>query len=203
MEADGILAIFRSGSKPPPRNLLPTRGSCRIAALRDGAPDSSRNCVHLTPGACYIDHMRARLRSFFLCFLILSLPLQGIAGVAKFECGMAHHPLTADTGASEAMPMEGMAAAGAHESGHEHANAPEQTVSSPDEDCDDHGAHARAGCGTCANCSIGAYAPPPVMAVTAVEEAVSTALQFSSSSFTGHVPARIERPPRTAASSAA
>lgn len=171
------------------------------AGRRSGSVTNSR-ARYL--GACYIDHMRARLRSLFLCFLILSLPLQGVAGVVKFECGMEHHSLAADTGESDAMPIEGMALAGAHENGHEHAYASVQTVSAPDEDCDeDSGSHKRSGCGTCANCSIGAYAPPPVMAVTAFEEAVSTALQFSLSSFTGHVPARIERPPRTAAPSAA
>ncbi len=162
----------------------------------------SRICVHATPGACYIDHMRARLRSFFLCLLIVSLPLQGIAGVARFECGMAHHPLTA-AGEPGGMQMDTTAAVDSHDGEHGHAAEPAQSVASPDQDCDDNGSHARSGCGTCASCSIGAYAPPPVMTVTAVEEAVSTALQFSSSSFTGHVPARIERPPRTAASIAA
>jgi hypothetical protein len=155
------------------------------------------------PGACYIDHMRARLRTFFLCLLIVSLPLQSIAGVARFECGMAHHPLAAHADHAAGMPMEATVAGEGQDGGHDHAAAPAQRVAAQDEDCDDDGAHARSGCGTCANCSIGAYAPPPVMAVTAVEEAVSTALQFSLPSFPGHIPARIERPPRTAASIAA
>jgi hypothetical protein len=116
---------------------------------------------------------------------------------------MAHHPLTVNAAHAEGMKMEATAAVEGHDGGHDHAAAPAQRAASPDQDCDDDGSHAESGCGTCASCSIGAYAPPPVMAVTAVEEAVSTALQFSSSSFTGHVPARIERPPRTAASIAA
>lgn len=147
--------------------------------------------------------MRARLRSFFLCLLIVSLPLQSIAGVARFECGMAHHSLTAHADHAGGMQMEATVAGEGHDGGHDHVATPVQRVASQDEDCDDGGPHARSGCGTCASCSIGAYAPPPVMAVTAVEEAVSTALQFSLPSFTGHVPARIERPPRTAAPIAA
>lgn len=143
--------------------------------------------------------MRARLRSFFLCLLIVSLPLQSIAGVARFECGMAHHSLTAHADHASGMQMAATVAGEGHDGGHDHVATPVQRVASQDEDCDDGGPHARSGCGTCASCSIGAYAPPPVMAVTAVEEAVSTALQFSLPSFTGHVPARIERPPRTAA----
>jgi hypothetical protein len=137
--------------------------------------------------------MCAKLRSLFLCFLILSLPLQGVAGVAKFECGMEHHSPMADAGELDAT-MERMPVAGVHGNGHEHGDASVQDVSAPDDYCD---SDARSGCGTCANCSIGASAPPPVMAVTAVEEAVSAALRLFSSSFTGHVSARIERPPRT------
>jgi hypothetical protein len=116
---------------------------------------------------------------------------------------MAHHPSTSNADHAGGMQVEVTAVVDTHDGEHGHAAAPAQRAASPDQDCDDGGSHARSGCGTCASCSIGAYAPPPVMAVTAVEEAVSTALQFSSSSFTGHVPARIERPPRAAASIAA
>ncbi len=112
---------------------------------------------------------------------------------------MAHHSLTSHADDARGMRMEATVAGEGHDGGHDHVATPVQRVASQDEDCDDGGPHARSGCGTCASCSIGAYAPPPVMAVTAVEEAVSTALQFSLPSFTGHVPARIERPPRTAA----
>ncbi|MEX5747647.1 hypothetical protein [Massilia sp. X63] len=116
---------------------------------------------------------------------------------------MAHQPFTVQADHASGMQMEATAAVEGLDGAHVHSAAPVQRVASPDQDCDDDGSHAKSGCSTCASCSIGAYAPPPVMAVTAVEEAVSTALQFSSSSFTGHVPARIERPPRAAASIAA
>jgi hypothetical protein len=81
-----------------------------------------------------------------------------------------------------------------HDDGHVHS----AQSSSSDEGCEESGnTHERSSCGTCAGCSIGAYAPPPVIAVTAIEEPANRLQQFSSSPFSGHIPARIERPPRT------
>lgn len=146
--------------------------------------------------SCYIAIMRNRLRLFFLCLLIVSLPMQSIAGVARFECGMSHHlPEQSSVQADEA-PMPEMTHGAAHEESHGHDAVAMQDASQADEDCDN--GHQRAGCGTCAGCCIGASAPPPVVTASAVEEAVSGVQQFSHSSFTGHIPARIERPPRAA-----
>lgn len=146
--------------------------------------------------SCYIDYMRNRLRLFFLCLLIVSLPMQSIAGVARFECGMSHHPLDESSVQADDMPMAEMMHEATHEESHEHDAADMQDVSQSDEDCDSD--HQRAGCGTCAGCCLGASAPPPVIAGTAVEEAVSGIQQLSLSYFPGHIPARIERPPRAA-----
>lgn len=146
--------------------------------------------------SCYIDHMRNRLRLFILCLLIVSLPMQSIAGVARFECGMSHHPLEDSSVQVGDMPMPDMVHEPGHQEAHAHDAAAMQDSSQPFEDCDSD--HQRSGCGTCAGCCIGASAPPPVVAVTAVEEAVSAVQQFSLSSFPGHIPARIERPPRAA-----
>jgi hypothetical protein len=130
--------------------------------------------------------MRNRLKSFFLCLLIVSLPMQGIAGVARFGCGMVHQPAAQNT---EAHGME-------HDMSHAPGETAAQDTASPDDDCEETGEHGRSGCGTCPSCSIGANAPPPVLTISAVEEAVIGRQQFISSSFIGHIPARIERPPR-------
>ena len=156
------------------------------------------NYVHFFRRACYIHHMRSRLRSFFLCLLIVSLPMQSIAGVARFACGMTHHPSIVD-GSEPGMQMPVMTAGvDMQDEGHAHPDMAAQTAS-PDGHCEDSGAdtHGRASCGTCGGCSIGAYAPPPVMAISAAEEPANRLQQFSSSPFTGHIPARIERPPRS------
>jgi hypothetical protein len=70
--------------------------------------------------------------------------------------------------------------------------------SADDEDCENTGNPAGSTCSTCASCCIGAFAPPPVFALTALNEAANGVQQFPSSSFIEHIPARIERPPRAA-----
>lgn len=160
------------------------------------------NCVQKSLLPCYIDQMRNSLRLFFLCLLIVALPMRSMAGLATAECGMDHHT-AADPGVEHgAMPAHEMADAGAHEAGHDATYEDDIVIAQGEQGCDDcettSGVHEAAGCGTCAECCIGACAPPPVVVVTAVEEAVSNVQQFPLSSFTGHIRARIERPPRLA-----
>jgi hypothetical protein len=111
---------------------------------------------------------------------------------------MVHQPADAD---HQAMLDRAVAQiTEAHGMEHDMSPAPGETATqdtaSLDDDCEETGEHGRSGCGTCSSCSIGAYAPPPVLTISAVEEAVIGSQQFISSSFTGHIPARIERPPR-------
>ena len=152
----------------------------------------------VSTATCYIDHMRKRLRLFFLCLLIVSLPVQSIAGMIRVECSMSHHPLDVSGVQADDMltPMAVAMHEAEHATSHEHDAPVIQDASQSSEDCDS--GHQRSGCGTCAGCCIGACAPPPVVAVTAVEEAVSSVQRFTLSSLAGYIPARIERPPRAA-----
>lgn len=156
------------------------------------------NCVQFPPQPCYIGHMRSRLRSLFLCLLIVSLPVQGIAGVARSACGMAHHPSTVDDVEPDIVLTVAMAGTAMQDNGHEHVDAAAQGSSSSDGDCESDSlvGHEPSSCDTCAGCGIGASAPPPVLLVNAMEEPANGLKQLSPSSFTGHIPARIERPPR-------
>jgi hypothetical protein len=122
--------------------------------------------------------------------------MQSIAGVARFECGMSHHPQNEGNVQPDEKPMAEMMHQATHEESHEHDATAVQDVSQSDEECDSD--HQRTGCGTCAGCCIGASAPPPVVSRTAVEETVSGTRHLSHTSFPGHIPARIERPPRAA-----
>jgi hypothetical protein len=159
------------------------------------------NGVHRPTGACYIHHMRSTLRSFFLCLLIVSLPMQSIAGVARVACGMMHHASVLQGGEPGPAAMAAMADDDMHDVALADAGPTAQTSS--DEDCaSGAGTHERSSCGTCASCSIGAYAPPPVIVFTAIEGPANGLQQFSPSPFSGPVPARIERPPRTGTPSA-
>jgi len=112
---------------------------------------------------------------------------------------MAHRSLTLNAGAPEMKSMVGMADESAQDREHAYASSAASDDSSQDDDCEREGSHARSGCSTCANCCLGAYAPPPVVVLTLVQAAADVALQFPPSPFTGHIPARIERPPRTVA----
>jgi len=141
--------------------------------------------------------MRKRLQLFFWCMLVVSLPMQSIAAIAKFECGMSHHSgMGSDIGENQAQ-LQNMGNDAAHAPMVATGSTAMQSVDS-DEDCGSAGEHKRVGCAFCAGCSIGAYAPPPGIALTAAEEVVQDIRQFSLSSFKGHIPARIERPPKTA-----
>lgn len=142
--------------------------------------------------------MSYRLRHFLLYLLIVSLPMQSIAGVARFECGMSHHPLIVDGAVHGELSMHGTMSRAAHEDEHEHEHTgvAEQGSSSDDADCEGTDAQARSACGTCADCYIGAFGPPPGVALTVLNEAAWGVQQIPSSSFIGHIPARIERPPR-------
>lgn len=142
--------------------------------------------------------MRSRLRSFLLCLLIVSLPIQSIAGVARLACGMIHHLSSVDSRVHGMTTPVMMTDGTMHDSGHEHSDSMAQSAL-PGEDCEASvtDTDGRSSCGTCSGCSIGAYAPPPVMVLTAGEEPANQLRQSSSSPFTGHIPARIERPPRT------
>ncbi|MFC4932982.1 hypothetical protein [Massilia sp. GCM10023247] len=142
--------------------------------------------------------MRKPLRLFFMCLLIASLPMRSMAGVVTAECDMDHPvaPASVDHGA---MSGHAMAEPGTHDAGHEAAGEHAAPAAQAELACDECGAGGGVpgapACGTCAECCVGACAPPPPMAVTAVEEVISSLQHFSLSSFTGHIPARIERPP--------
>lgn len=171
------------------------RSRCGAKGL-DNSFQGATKLVLIPTVSCYIDYMRKSLRLFLLRLLIVSLPMQGIAGVARFECGMRHQPLEDGSVRVDHMALAGAAHDSAQEGSHAHDAAATQDASQSAETCDSD--HQRAGCGTCTGCCIGASAPPPVAVLTAVEEAVSSVRQFSLSSITGHIPARIERPPRAA-----
>jgi hypothetical protein len=108
----------------------------------------------------------------------------------------ANHQAMLDQTVAQITDAHGMDHGMAHDMSHTHGNTPAQDTVAAGDDCEEIGDHGRSGCGTCTSCSIGAYAPPPVLTISAVEEAVIGRQQFISSSFTGHIPARIERPPR-------
>lgn len=65
-------------------------------------------------------------------------------------------------------------------------------------DCENTDGREPSRCGTCTTCCIAAYAPPLGTGLTTAHEGADSVPDPSFSSLTGHIPARIERPPRPA-----
>lgn len=138
--------------------------------------------------------MSKRLRHFVLWLLMAWLPVQGMAAAVMRPCAMAHR---------------GMSNASVNVSGpcNESAMALEtKDVAQVDlrgSDVQDHSTQSSAhkhSCSHCAGCTFGAFAPPSVAAFASTGAPSSDVLLPSSDPFTGFISARIERPPRYAAS---
>lgn len=144
--------------------------------------------------------MRHSLRTFLLCLLFVTLPIQSIAGVTRYQCGMAHHALAVDTARSLAHEEHGIGADLSGKKTHADAATAAAKATDPDGACANMGGHKSPSCGKCSGCCIGSYAPPPFIAITAAQEPAETLRSPSVSSFTGQFPARLERPPRASSS---
>lgn len=112
---------------------------------------------------------------------------------------MAHHSLAVDTARSLAHGGHGMGADPLSESERGDAAAAAEWAADPDSACASMGSHKSTSCGKCSGCCIGSYAPPPFIAMTAAQEPAEALHSPSISCFTGHFPARLERPPRASA----
>lgn len=138
--------------------------------------------------------MRRVGRILLLCILIVSLPVQGVVGVLAWPCTMNH----SSRANPEAMEMDGC-----DEPEMSVAALPPDTLNAvghvashsggPCEKCS-HTKHSS--CRACSACTAGAAAPPPVAAVASLAARVTGFPTPRTSSFTGWIPARIERPPR-------
>jgi hypothetical protein len=131
--------------------------------------------------------MRSLVRLVMLWILIVSLPVQGIAASVKSPCTMSHAAAVSQVEVRDDCDEAGMAMATAHAS---------KVAAHQDMPCDQ-GAHQKhSTCPACSACSVGASAPPPFeISVPPVEHFANDYIS-PSSSITGWIPSRIERPPR-------
>lgn len=140
--------------------------------------------------------MRHWFRTLFLCLLLMTLPIQSVAGVARYQCAMAHGGSVDDSPLQDPNPGPAMQTSPAIAHGNGGAWLADDNLASDDE-CSGMRGHKGANCGTCPGCCIGSYAPPPVFTLIAGQDTTETAAPESTPSFTGHVPPRLERPPRS------
>lgn len=122
--------------------------------------------------------------------------MKNVEGVARFDCGMSHSTSVVNAAQRAMISAELPIASDSREHSHNDAQVAEVKPPSAANDCEHHDGHICSGCGTCASCCIGAFAPAPAVHLVVAQEVVNDEQQFLLSSFTGHTPARIERPPR-------
>lgn len=148
--------------------------------------------------ACYIDQMRDQLRQLLLCLLIGLLPMQGIAAIIKFECVMAHQSMMLGNKQLPVMSVQSSTAFGVAKDLKHHTLESAPVTDLTESDCGDTDTREPSRCGMCATCCLVTYAPLFGMDPTTTQESASNLVAPSFSSFVGHIPDRIERPPRPA-----
>ncbi|WP_194725302.1 hypothetical protein [Noviherbaspirillum malthae] len=140
--------------------------------------------------------MNRVLKTFLLWLLIAALPLQGMAAVIKASCGPRHHDM------SSVMMMKGHHSHDEATAPHQHDDAGNTVVADDAQKASaKKSAEAKQGphlsyCSACAACCFGAAAPPPSVSLTPDFSTVEAAVIPPVVSFTGFIPAGLERPPR-------
>lgn len=134
--------------------------------------------------------MRPLIRLVMLWILIVSLPVQGIAASVKLPCTMAHAFVASQTvDTRDDCDETGMMMAKA-------SHLASNGVAHQDTPCDQGSHQKHPSCRACSACCVGASAPPPFeISALPVEHFVSDYIS-PTSSITGWIPSRIERPPR-------
>lgn len=136
--------------------------------------------------------MNRILKTLLLWLLIASLPIRGLAAVDT-SCGWTHNGSTA-SGTSSHMQVE---AAYQHEPDVQSLCEPVQhQASMSGHAAHDHDSHKDLSGGSCAACFIGAAAPPFAALWAHESQGSEAAIHFPTISFTGFIPAGLERPPR-------
>jgi hypothetical protein len=133
-----------------------------------------------------------RLYKIVLIWLLLpAIPLQGIAAGMQISCGPMHH---ASDRASLAPQHDG---GGGDEHQHHHHGMSQHDDGTQHDDSAGKGKMQRADtCSACAACCVGAAVIPSTLQIPLASSAVGARIAEPSSSFTGHIPAGLERPPR-------
>lgn len=144
--------------------------------------------------------MNRVLKTFLLWLLIAALPIQGMAAVVKASCGPQHHDM------SSSMSTNGIAHL--HDDGvlaHHESHDANAAIPDPHPDLEVHVAETSSDtghtyktsyCSACAACCVGAAAPPTRVSLAPVLSTVEVAVNPPVLSYTGFIPAGLERPPR-------
>lgn len=141
--------------------------------------------------------MNRVFKTFLLWLMMAALPIQGMAAVIKASCGPRHHD----------MPSAMMSVVEHH---HESATKPHQhdladmSAAADDESAtnvadvpqNSKSVHKTSYCSACAACCVGAVAPPSILSLASPLTKGETVAIPPLVSFTGFIPASLERPPK-------
>ena len=141
--------------------------------------------------------MNRVLKTFLLWLLIAALPIQGMAAVIKASCGPRHHD----------MPSVTMSVVEHHHHSnftpHQHDMADmnvaadvESAANTTDDFQNPKHVHKTSYCSACAACCVGAVAPPSILSLASPRTKGETVAIPPLVSFTGFIPASLERPPK-------
>ena len=128
-----------------------------------------------------------------LWLLTLAIPIQAYAAAAMFDCGATHHQKTLRL-MSDAAP-DATAHVQVHAGNHHHAAA---HAANPDLDSHDTTStkHGKSSCSACAACCVGVAVIPSGLSWTSPYGTSQSPVAAPAVSFSGHIPTRLERPPR-------
>lgn len=132
-----------------------------------------------------------------LWMLLLVLPVQAMATAVKISCGPNHHAMTSAPSKFSDTHV--------NQSGHDHQHDEHHLVQNSTIDTsiqaasdqqDGSNTIKHSTCSACATCCVGAGAPPSSLNLAAVNAPSFAPVLLNTSSFTGFIPAGLERPPR-------
>ena len=132
--------------------------------------------------------MTGKFKILILLVALVALPLRGIAAVAMWHCAQDQHEKSASTdghGDYHGQPVE----QDGHGADHAHDAAAQ------DESSGTQASAAAPSCSACAACCVGGALVPSAWSSFSLEAPGASAIAFVPRSFTGVVPAQLERPP--------
>ena len=124
--------------------------------------------------------------------LLVAVPMQGYAAAIMLNCGSTHHH---EMLALYAPAHERDAAT--HENGGQSHHAATQVADADAVSHDGHpGKHGKTSCSACAACCVAAAVIPSGLSWTSPYSCSESPFAVLAVSFSGHIPAGLERPPR-------
>ena len=136
--------------------------------------------------------MNRIFKFLMIWFLLLAVPMQGYAAATMLNCGSTHrHEMLA----LDAAAHQQDAATHAHAAQH-HDAAPEATATDTVTPDGYSGKHDKTSCSACAACCVAAAVIPSGLSWTPPYSRSESPFAVLAVSFSGYIPAGLERPPR-------